>query len=288
MIVRTSVVPTSTRVARSLTVLTTAALSLNAVVTCAAQTPAATSGPQQPAQGGNRSGVPGQGQGAAPGRGGSPVEPLPYEEHTGFEQIFDGKTLKNWDGDPRFWRVEGGALVGESTPEKTVKPNTFLIWRGGEPKDFELKVEFRLNSTNSGIQYRSVEMPDVAKWVLKGYQADIDFENQYTGQIYEERGRGFLALRGQAAYVTDGQKPRAVGTLESGDALKGYIKPNDWNQVHIIARGNTIVQIVNGHVMSVLVDDDTKNRALGGLIGFQMHMGPPMKVEFRNIWLKKL
>jgi hypothetical protein len=216
------------------------------------------------------------------------VAPLPYEDHTGFEQIFDGVSLKNWDGDPKFWRVEGGALVGQSTPEKTVKPNTFLIWRGGEPKDFELKVEFRMNATNSGIQYRSVELPDVAKWVLKGYQADIDFDNQYTGQIYEERGRGFLALRGQAAYVTDGQKPRAVGALENGDALKALIKQNEWNQVHIIARGSTIVQIVNGHVMSVLVDDDTKNRTLGGLIGFQMHMGPPMKVEFRNVWLKKL
>jgi hypothetical protein len=216
------------------------------------------------------------------------VGPLPYEDHTGFQQIFDGVSLKNWDGDPKFWRVEAGALVGESTPEKKVDPNTFLIWRGGEPKDFELKVEFRMNATNSGIQFRSVELPDIAKWVLKGYQADIDFDNRYTGQIYEERGRGFLALRGQAAYVTDGQKSRAVGTLESGDALKAFIKQNDWNQVHIIARGNTIVQIVNGHVMSVLVDDDTTNRALGGLIGFQMHMGPPMKVEFRNVWLKTL
>jgi hypothetical protein len=285
----TAVAPASKRAACALTTLATAAFVLVAVVTCAAQTPAATPGVQPSAQGGERN--PAQGQGAGQGRGqgrGAQVQPLPYEDRTGFEQIFDGVSLKNWDGDPKFWRVEGGALVGESTPEKTVKPNTFMIWRGGEPKDFELKVEFRLNSTNSGIQYRSVELPDVAKWVLKGYQADIDFDNQFTGQIYEERGRGFLALRGQAAYVTDGQKSRAVGTLESGDALKGYIRQNDWNQVHIIARGGTIVQILNGHVMSVLVDDDTKNRALGGLIGFQMHMGPPMKVEFRNIWLKKL
>ena len=186
------------------------------------------------------------------------------------------------------WRAENGAIVGESTPEKKIERNTFVIWRGGEPKDFELKVEFKMNSTNSGIQYRSVELKDVGQWVLKGYQADIDFDNVFTGQIYEERGRGFLALRGQAAYVSEGQPSRAVGTLESGDALKALIKQNDWNQVHIIARGNSIVQIVNGHVMSVLVDDDVKNRALSGLLGFQMHVGNPMRVEYRNIWLKQL
>jgi hypothetical protein len=243
-------------------------------------------GQQPPAPSGRAGGQ--QPGGRGPGsRGGPQVPPLPFEDHAGFRSIFNGSTLEGWDGDPTFWRVEGGALVGESTPEKKITRNTFLIWRGGQPKDFELKLEFRMNSTNSGIQYRSVELPDVGKWVMKGYQADIDFANQYTGQIYEERGRGFLALRGQAAYVAEGQPSRAIGTLESGDALKGNIKQNDWNQVHIIARGNTIVQILNGHVMSVLVDDDTKNRSLGGLIGFQMHVGDPMKVEFRNVWLKE-
>jgi len=228
------------------------------------------------------------GQGGPQARG-PLVAPLPYDDHGGFTRIFDGTTLKGWDGDPTFWRVEGGAIVGQSTPEKKVERNTFMIWRGGEPKDFELKVEYRMNSTNSGIQYRSVELPEVGKWVLKGYQADIDFANQFTGQIYEERGRGFLALRGQAGYVGPGGPPsHAIGTLEDGEFLKSLIKQNDWNQVHIIARGGTLVQIVNGHVMSVLVDDDPKGRALGGLLGFQMHVGEPMKVEFRNIWLKTL
>lgn len=235
------------------------------------------------------------GQGRGQGRGGTPPsrpEPLSLDDHAGFESIFDGTSLKGWDGDPAFWRAEGGVLVGESTAEKPVTQNTFVIWRGGEPKDFELKVEYRLNSTNSGIQFRSVQLPaggDIGKWVMKGYQADIDFANQFTGQIYEERGRGFLAMRGQATYVPDGGRPRVIGNLQqTADELKAIIKAGDWNYVHIIARGNTIIQILNGSVTSILVDDDTANRALGGLLGFQMHVGPPMKLELRNIWLKKL
>jgi 3-keto-disaccharide hydrolase len=238
-------------------------------------------------------------RGQARGRGQGPrgAEPLVADDRTGFEPIFDGKTLKGWDGDKAFWRVESGAIVGQSSPDNAVKQNTFLIWRGGEPKNFELKVQFRLDSTNSGIQIRSVQLPAGSEaggnkiehnWVLKGYQADIDFANQYTGQIYEERGRGFLAMRGQAVYVPDGARPKVIGNLQNGDELKSVIKVNDWNQVHLIARGNTIIQILNGAVTSIVVDDDTKNRALGGLIGFQMHVGAPMKVEFRNIWLKKL
>jgi hypothetical protein len=238
-----------------------------------------------------RQGQQGQ-EGRGRGRGGMPrgAEPLNIADHTGFTSIFDGSSLKNWDGDPGFWKVENGAIVGQSTPANPVKQNTFIIWRGGEPKDFELKVEFRMSATNSGIQVRSVQLPagpDVGKWVMKGYQADIDFNNQYTGQIYEERGRGFLAMRGQAVYVPDGGKPVVIGNLQqTPDELKALIKVNDWNQVHIIARGTTIMQILNGAVTSVVVDDDTKNRQLSGLIGFQMHVGEPMKVEFRNIWLK--
>lgn len=228
----------------------------------------------------------GQGQRRGP-RPGMP-EPIAPGDHAGFTPIFNGTSLEGWDGDPAFWRADAGTIVGESTAEKPLKSNTFLIWRGGQPKDFELKLEYRMNSTNSGVQYRSVELPDVGKWVLKGYQADIDFDNQWTGQLYEERGRGFLALRGQSTYIGDGQKSRIIGSLENGDALKALIKSNDWNQVHIIARGNVLVHIVNGHVMSMVVDDDTKARAASGLLGFQMHTGPPMKVELRNIYLKTL
>jgi hypothetical protein len=233
-------------------------------------------------------GAPAGAQQGGGGRGAGQPDPFAVDDHTGFESIFDGKTMKGWDGDPAFWRVENGALVGESTKEKRLTRNTFLIWRGGEPKDFELKAEYRLNATNSGIQYRSVELTDIGKWVMKGYQADIDFENRYTGQLYEERGRGFLALRGQMTHIEDGKKPRVTGSLQTADELKGLIKADDWNHYHIIARGNMLLHVLNGRVTAVVIDDDTTNRALGGLIGLQLHMGPPMKVEFRNIWLKKL
>jgi hypothetical protein len=237
---------------------------------------------------------PGQEGRGRSGRGDDPrgADPLVLGDHAGFESIFDGTSLKGWDGDPSFWRAENREIVGQSTDEHPLEKNTFLIWRGGEPADFELKVEFRMNSTNSGVQIRSVQLPpggDVGKWVMKGYQADIDFANQYTGQIYEERGRGFLAMRGQAVYVPNEGRPKVIGNLQqSADELKAVIKTNDWNQVHLVARGNTIVQILNGAVTSIVIDDDSKNRTLRGLLGFQMHVGPPMKVEFRNIWLKKL
>jgi len=234
--------------------------------------------------------------GRGQGRGGP--QQLPFEAHEGFTQIFDGTSLKGWDGDPKFWRAEGGAIVGQTTAENKLTENTFVIWRGGEPADFELKLEYRINATNSGIQIRSVHLPAgtdggrsgpiQGKWVMKGYQADIDVDNRYTGQIYEERGRMFLAMRGQFSYIPEGGGPKVVGALQTtDDALKGVIKNNDWNQVHIIARGNMITEILNGHVTSTLVDDDIKGRALKGLIGFQCHVGPPMKVEFRNIWLKQ-
>jgi hypothetical protein len=221
-------------------------------------------------------------------RGGPPgPDPIVIDDHTGFESIFDG-TMKNWDADPTFWRAENNTLIGESTAEKRVTRNTFAIWRGGEPANFELKVDWKMNSTNSGIQYRSVELPDVGKWVLKGYQADIDFTNVYTGQLYEERGRGFLALRGQMATLQEGQKGRVIANLKTSEDLKGAIKVTDWNTMHIIARGNMLIHILNGQLMSVFVDEDAKNRAMSGLLGFQMHVGPPMKLEIRNIYLKKL
>ncbi len=223
------------------------------------------------------------------GRGRGPGMAVRIEalEETGFQQIFDGKSLNGWSGDPDFWRVENGALVGQTTTEKQPKQNTFLIWRGGSPANFELRLEYRLIGFNSGIQYRSIELPDI-KWAMKGYQADIDGEQRYTGQIYEERGRGFLAMRGQFTYIAEGKKPGRVGSLGEGDQLKALIKDADWNQVHIIARGNTLIQTWNGHVMSMLIDDDAPNRKMDGLLGIQVHRGPAMKIEVRNIRIKNL
>ncbi|HWA26294.1 MAG TPA: DUF1080 domain-containing protein [Lacunisphaera sp.] len=212
----------------------------------------------------------------------------------GFVPIFDGTSLAGWDGDPKYWRVEDGAIVGEITPETIVKRNTFIIWRGGEPADFELKLEYRIsNKGNSGVNYRSVQLTDVP-WSLAGYQADIDGEDRekipyrWTGQNYEERGRTFLAKRGEIVRVDDSAKPTVIGSLGDAAALAAFIKPGDWNEYHLIARGGVITHILNGHVMSVVVDDDVKNRRTKGLIGVQVHVGPPMKVEFRHIRLKVL
>ena len=209
-------------------------------------------------------------------------------DDAGFESIFDGKTLANWDGDPKYWRVENGSIVGEIAPGKEIKRNTFIIWRGGVTKDFELKLRFRISpGGNSGINYRSEELPD-AKFSMKGYQFDIDGANQYTGNNYEERGRTFMALRGQIVRaVKDGDRG-IIGSLGEQKDLARFIRNDDWNDVHIIARGNVLVHILNGHVMSVVVDDDAEHRAAEGKLGVQVHVGPPMKVEYREIRLKKL
>jgi Domain of Unknown Function (DUF1080) len=223
-------------------------------------------------------------QGAGKADAAAPIQPL---AETGFTSIFDGNSLTGWDGDPKFWRVEGGALVGEATAEKQPKQNTFLIWRGGAPGNFELKLEFRLTGFNSGIQYRSAELPSI-KWAMKGYQADMDGEEKYTGQIYEERGRGFLALRGQYTYIGESGKPGIVGSVGDGDELKGLIRSEGWNDLDIIARGNALTQLINGRVMSMLVDDDTSGRKMDGLIGIQVHKGPPTKIEVRRVRIKTL
>lgn len=211
-----------------------------------------------------------------------------------FVPIFDGSTLTGWDGDPKYWRAEAGAIVGEITPDTIVKRNTFIIWRGGEPADFELKLEYRIsNRGNSGINYRSIQLTD-APWSLAGYQADIDGEdrekirNRWTGQNYEERGRTFLAKRGEIVRMDGSAKPTVVGSLGDAEALGAFIKAGDWNEYHLIARGPVLIHLLNGHVMSVVVDDDVKNRKAAGLIGVQVHVGPPMKVEFRRLRLKAL
>jgi len=218
-------------------------------------------------------------------------EPITGDE-TGFQPIFDGKTLKGWEGDPKYWRAENGSLVGEVTPETLLKSNTFIIWRGGSPRDFELKADYRITSGgNSGINYRSVVVPDAVtpanKFAMRGYQADIDGANRYTGQNYEEKGRLFLATRGQMTHVVGVRKPVVLATLGDPDSLKTFIT-EEWNSYHLIIRGNVLVHILNGHLMCVVIDDDPAGRAFEGLIGVQVHVGGPMKVEYRNFRLKTL
>jgi hypothetical protein len=220
---------------------------------------------------------------------GPQIQAAPLDEsNDGFVPIFDGKSLNGWEGDSGYWRVENGEIVGEVTPETLLKQNNFLIWRGGRPANFELKVQFRITAQgNSGINYRSEEIAGT-KYLLRGYQADIDGANKYTGQNYEERGRTFLAPRGTLTYAAIGQKPAIIAQIGSADDLKQYVKNGDWNDYHVIARGNVLIHILNGHLMCEVIDDDTEHRKMSGLIGVQVHVRPPMKIENRNFLLKQL
>jgi hypothetical protein len=226
------------------------------------------------------------------------------QSESGFVQLFDGKTLNGWDGDTNYWRVENGCLVGEIRPDKLLNTNSFIIWQGGEPSDFELIVEYRITSGgNSGINYRSTKLTDVPH-AVQGYQADIDGRNNYTGQNYEERGRTTLAYRGQKTVINPLEKSggtvrdnvknnawtnlKVTGSLGNIDSLKSHIKAEDWNEVHLVIKGNRLQHFVNGVLMSDVTDNDTVNRKMKGLLGVQVHVGPPMKVEYRNIRLKHL
>lgn len=216
-------------------------------------------------------------------------EPLTGEE-PGFESIFDG-TLKGWEGDPKYWRAEGGELVGEITPETVIKSNTFIVWRGGEPGDFELKVDFRITAQgNSGINYRSVVVPDKVtesnRFAMRGYQCDIDGARRYTGNNYEEKGRLFLAVRGQATRITGQRKPIVLSQFGEAQAMAAHVR-DEWNSVHILARGNVLAHQINGQLMTMVVDDDARGRAMKGQIGVQVHVGPPMQVRYRNWRLKR-
>jgi Domain of Unknown Function (DUF1080) len=224
--------------------------------------------------------------------------PKATTDSTGFVSIFDGKTLDGWKGNPTYWKVENGSIVGEITPATLLKTNSFLVWQGGDPADFELKLECRITKDgNSGINYRSVVYPDVPD-ALKGYQADIDGAINYTGQNYEERGRTTLAYRGEKATINVGpiegnvknnawQLRNVTGSLGSADSLKALIKYEDWNQIHLVIKGNVLKHYVNGILMSEVIDNDNVNGKSKGLLGVQVHVGPPMKVEYRNIMLKQ-
>jgi len=222
----------------------------------------------------------------------------------GFVKIFDGKTLTGWEGDSTYWRVENGNLVGEITPATLLKTNSFIIWQGGTPADFEIMVEFKITKAgNSGINYRSEALKDVAH-ALKGYQADIDGANRYTGQNYEERARTTLAYRGEIVTINalanatdllkDHQKNNAwlertvTGSLGTAEELQTKNKSDDWNTCRIVARGNRLQHYINGVLMSDVTDNDPVNAKSAGLIGVQVHVGPPMKVAYRNMMLREI
>ncbi|MEM0965364.1 MAG: family 16 glycoside hydrolase [Verrucomicrobiota bacterium] len=204
-----------------------------------------------------------------------------------FVPLFDGETIDGWEGDPKFWRIEDGVIVGETTKENPTKHNTFLIWDGGEVADFELKVEFKLTNHNSGVQYRSFPLKD-RPWGLGGYQADIADDPKWMGAAYGEQYKRLLASRGEKTVVGKfGDERTVIAQIGDPDEILSHIDPNGWNEYHITAVGNQIIQRING-VTTAEFSESTPERLEKGLIGLQLHAGPPMKVSFRNIRLREL
>ena len=205
-------------------------------------------------------------------------------QEEGFQSLFNGKDLTGWDGNPELWSVEDGVITGRTKGPDHLSYNQFLIWRGGELKNFELRVKLRLEgNNNSGIQYRSKELPDVGKWVVGGYQCDMHSNPPYNGMIYHERGRGIVVKNGQSV-VTDPKGGQWI--VAERDSVE--VDLGDWHEYTIIARGNHITHKIDGKTTIELVDHDEAGRSLSGLLAFQVHRGPAMKVQIKDVRLKEL
>ena len=204
-------------------------------------------------------------------------------DDAGFTPIFDGKTLDGWEGDAGVWRVEDGAIVGET--KQPLPATTYLVWRQGLVDDFELKALYRLSGGNSGIQYRS---RDLGGHRVAGYQADMEAGTKYSGILYEQDGRAIVTQRGERVTVqADGTKTRGEPIGTSAE-LQEKIKPGDWNEYHIVAQGPKLQHFINGQLMSETIDEQVGKRSLEGILALQLHQGPPMKVEYKDIRLKRL
>jgi sugar phosphate isomerase/epimerase len=232
------------------------------------------------------------------------AECVPYFERTAAELgqtdwkwIFNGKDLTGWDGDPRLWSVKDGVIHGETTKENPARGNMFIIWRGGKLKDFELKLKFRIQNGNSGVQYRSKEFK---KWVISGYQAEVENNPGKVGFLYHEAGRGWLVNVGDIMVIDKNGKKDVIGKVSNVEALKkaGYYKMKDWNEYTIIAEGNHLKHYLNGYPTMELIDNDRvtdptdprdrRGAAREGVLALQIHAGPPMVVEFKDIRIRNL
>jgi hypothetical protein len=244
------------------------------------------------------------GRGAQSAGGSRYIDPAPinFNDHDGWIQMFDGTTLKGWDGPTDLWHVENGAIVVQTKADPPTG-STYLLWQGGEPKDFEFKVEVKLEGSgaNSGVQFRAKllgEVPDnrLSKWEARGYQADLDNMNSNTGALIEccagMRRAGLApprpdrAFRGQVVRTAlgEGLKPTLLSTFDDPEILKGYWKAGDWNQLHLVARGRTMMFFM----MSVLIDDHPTKFLDHGVLGIQLEGRGDNKASFRNLWLKNL
>ena len=204
------------------------------------------------------------------------------------KEIFNGKDLTGWKGNLELWSVDkDGCITGTTTAEKPLKFNTFLIWDAGKVSNFELEFDYKIGKEgNSGVQYRSKVVKE-DDFIVGGYQADIDASLQYAGINYEERGRGILAQRGQRVTIdkAGAKKEESIG---DGKELGKAIKSEDWNHYKLVANGNKLSHMINGKLMSEVIDDQEGKAAVEGVLAFQIHQGPPMVIQFKNIKLTEL
>ena len=214
------------------------------------------------------------------------AEPTTFgKDAEGFDSLFNGKDLTGWEGDPRTWTVEDATITGTTSAERKLTENNFLIWAGGTLKDFELRARFRLRNGNSGIYIRCLVRPPGKGDPLVGMQADFAEDPKWVGTIMEYLRRGILAARGEKVAI-DAKGVRKVTPLgDPAELLKAY-KPRDWNDYDVLCQGGHVVLKINGVTMSELQDDDPK-RLAEGVLGLQVHVGPPMKVQFKDIRLKR-
>jgi hypothetical protein len=200
--------------------------------------------------------------------------------------IFNGESLEGWKGRNDLWSVAEGAIVGTSTAEAPLKSNTFLIYEGDVPPNFELTAQFLIKGGNSGIQYRS-KVIDEKEFIVGGYQADIDFSLTFAGINYEERGRGILAQRGQrVTFAEDGSKKEEQ--FGDGKKLGEVIKGGEWNTFRVVANGNVLQHYINDTLTSEVIDGHSEKAAKDGVIALQLHAGPPMVIMYKDLKIKAL
>ncbi|MBI2927547.1 MAG: DUF1080 domain-containing protein [Verrucomicrobia bacterium] len=212
-------------------------------------------------------------------------------QEAGFKPLFNGRDLTGWEGNAKLWSVKDGAITGQTSATDPIKVNTFLVYTAEPVDDFELRLSYRIVGGNSGIQYRS-KVTDQAQWRVGGYQADFEAGKTYSGILYDEGavagGRGIMAERGQKVTWDKDCKKQVTGSLGKSEDIQAKIKNEDWNDYVITAQGNHLVHQINGVTTVDVTDECESKRLTSGVLALQIHVGPPMTVQFKNIRLKKL